>query len=660
MKIIKLTLTNFGLFRGQQAIDFSASSEARPIVLIGGRNGRGKTTLLSALQIVLYGEKAECIRDSNLNYKQQMQQFIHRGPGIDCCSLRLDFLRWSKGLAVSYAVERQWKFENGDLKESLEVLVNGERDDYLTETWREFVQDLLPLEISGLFFFDGEKIEAFANPTKSRRLLASAIGALLGLNDVNRLQKDLTVLERTKRKELVKEGDRLIIEELETRFKSAEKECDVIATKLEAKRTALGDCMQDYANADEAYRQGGAELYEAREEIRWEQLAANSRTRDLDDQLRALAEEEAPLLLVRPQLGDLSIQSKHAAEAARNQLLLELLKERDGELIKGISRHGIDRSTIELIEKFLSKDLEKRESFVMIGAEMLLSDETDERLTDLLKRKLVDTESRISDLIQEHNRADERLVELNRRILGIPAEAFILDLIDKRDRALADVQKAEKKCEESEFLHRQAEAVRDAAEKAWQKALETLTAQEIGYEETRRIIEHAALVKTTMNEFAREVTAHHSTRIASLVLDSFQRLLAKRNFVTGLRIDPVSFDVLLEGLNGERIPPEKLSAGERQLLAVAMLWGLARASGFPLPVIIDTPLGRLDGQHRMNLAKEYFPSASHQVVLLSHDEEIRGDLFRELLPSVGSSFLFEYIDQERRTEVRKGYFENVY
>ena len=102
--------------------------------------------------------------------------------------------------------------------------------------------------------------------------------------------------------------------------------------------------------------------------------------------------------------------------------------------------------------------------------------------------------------------------------------------------------------------------------------------------------------------------------------------------------------------------PDRLSAGERQLLAIALLWGLARVSGRALPTVIDTPLGRLDSSHRANLIERYFPSASHQVILLSTDEEINRTYHRMLEPQIGRSYLLQYDDEERATTVVDGYF----
>jgi DNA sulfur modification protein DndD len=72
--------------------------------------------------------------------------------------------------------------------------------------------------------------------------------------------------------------------------------------------------------------------------------------------------------------------------------------------------------------------------------------------------------------------------------------------------------------------------------------------------------------------------------------------------------------------------------------------------------VIDTPLGRLDASHRSNLIERYFPNASHQVLLLSTDEEIDEKYYEKLKPWVGRSYLLEFDDSIGATRVKPGYF----
>ena len=134
-------------------------------------------------------------------------------------------------------------------------------------------------------------------------------------------------------------------------------------------------------------------------------------------------------------------------------------------------------------------------------------------------------------------------------------------------------------------------------------------------------------------------------------------MLRKSALVTRLSIDPSTLSLTLYGRDGNVLGAERLSAGERQLLAIALLWGLAKASGRPLPTAIDTPLGRLDSGHRMHLVERYLPFASHQVLLLSTDEEIAGEYLEKLNPWIGRTYQLSYDDEAGETHIRPGYFK---
>ena len=140
------------------------------------------------------------------------------------------------------------------------------------------------------------------------------------------------------------------------------------------------------------------------------------------------------------------------------------------------------------------------------------------------------------------------------------------------------------------------------------------------------------------------------------MLEALGRLLRKSNLITDVAIDPQTYAVQLTGPDGQTLSAGALSAGERQLLAVALLWGLARAAGQPLPVVIDTPLGRLDGEHRAHLLERYFPYASHQVILLSTDTEIVDAAYRRLAQHVGRSYQLAFDPMTNATAVVPGYF----
>ena len=179
----------------------------------------------------------------------------------------------------------------------------------------------------------------------------------------------------------------------------------------------------------------------------------------------------------------------------------------------------------------------------------------------------------------------------------------------------------------------------------------------MGRHEKHRMVAHSFKARSTLREFRQRVIERNVAKIERLILESYQQLLRKTSLVQRVVVDSETFAISLFAPDGHRIESARLSAGERQLLAIAILWGLAKASGRALPTAIDTPLGRLDGAHREKLVRRYFPNASHQVLLLSTDEEITGEHLQSLEPWIGHRYRLDYDDRTRSTTVSPGYFD---
>lgn len=160
-------------------------------------------------------------------------------------------------------------------------------------------------------------------------------------------------------------------------------------------------------------------------------------------------------------------------------------------------------------------------------------------------------------------------------------------------------------------------------------------------------------------EFETALLEQKINQVRHNFVEIFNSLLRKRNFITDLHIDPKSFNTQLIKTNGKVVEKSALSAGEKQIYAIAMLWSLAKTSGRHLPMIVDTPLGRLDREHRDNLMKFYFPHASHQVIILSTDTEIDDLYVNQLDEFISESYLLEYNHELSSTQALPGYFTDL-
>src|SRR5437764_4178439 len=123
MILEQLLLRNFCLFRGQQVFDLTPvrrQGKHLPIVLFGGINGGGKTTLFDAIQLALYGVRARCSKRSHLGYEEFLRQSIHLGASPEeGAGVWLAFRHAADGQEQRYEVRREWKVEEGKVRENL-------------------------------------------------------------------------------------------------------------------------------------------------------------------------------------------------------------------------------------------------------------------------------------------------------------------------------------------------------------------------------------------------------------------------------------------------------------------------------------------------------------------------------------------------------------
>lgn len=218
MILRELRLTNFGLFRGEQRFELSPAGRngtGRPIVLFGGMNGGGKTTIFDGLQLALYGSRARCSKRAGRTYEDFLRDSINNGVLPEAgAGVALNFSIATNGVPSEYEVRRDWQVTEGKVKESLVVRRDGLPDYSLTRQWSQLVEEILPLEISQLFFFDAEKIRALAEDASSGETLGAAIKTLLGLDIVERLVADTTVLQSRLAKQAGSPEEKAGVEEL--------------------------------------------------------------------------------------------------------------------------------------------------------------------------------------------------------------------------------------------------------------------------------------------------------------------------------------------------------------------------------------------------------------------------------------------------------------
>ncbi len=661
MLLKKLTLVDIGTYAGQQEFDLVPRIKygaKRPIILFGGLNGAGKTTFLTAVRLALYGRQSLDFTPTQKEYEEYLLELIHRPRHLlvkaTQSSVALTFEHARMGEKATYNVVRFWEKRGGGADERLVIYRDDSNEVYLSdEQAQAFLNQLVPPGVAQFFFFDGEKISSLAKDD-SDAVLADAIKRLLGLDLVDRLNSDLSVFMRSHRASL---GDQKLREEIalhETALTAAEELSGLLGKKrdaLEAQRTFATENLHN--KRAELSSQGGA----------WS-VNRSERESELDRlrEQRFLHEE-----VLREGLNGLGVfalapkacrQAVVTLTATEKLLDVETVKravtiranELKTALTNAISIAAKDQPTlIAAVDSWVNGfdvGTPENDTRAILGA------------SDIRKvRSVLDGQVRIEQQIlitefQKARAALEQEEKIQDQLAHAPSEESIkaaFDAVTAAAQKLGGIE-AERKMlieEQRKVLWQSIELVRKL------KRLEEKLVKEGGVERGHRA---ASSTQELIAEFKVSAAQHKCELLRQHFVKAFKRLARKDDIVRDAHIDPETFQVTLKDGAGRNVAKKRLSAGEKQIYSIAMLEALAKTSGRNLPVIIDTPLGRLDSKHRTKLVESYFPVASHQVIVLSTDTEVDSKFYDDLMNKISHAYHLSFDEDSGSTEVKPGYF----
>lgn len=651
MILNELTLVNFGIYKGEHTVDLTPKSK-KPIVLFGAYNGSGKTTFLDALQLVLYGKAAKTSSRGRSSYEEYLKSLINRDVSPKTgAGLKLTFTTKQNGRKETVEVSRNW-FESSpsNIKEVCEITRDGIFDGTASERWHEFVEEFMPSEISELFFFDGEKIEGLADPLKSSAILRSGIYSLLGINSIESLTKSLTQIEKRKAVEIAKESGCISIASEESALKDLNSKKDLIAQEIAGIQNELDRLKIEIARAEDDMRISGADLLANRHTLQENLGILKERRKGLTNELLEIASGMAPLLLLSKQISEmrqgLRNSSGHNSKSAKVfEDEISTFKQQIASL-KDLTNIGKD-SIFELLDRRLAQ--------VMTEVSSISTDIDESQLPSA--DEFSELKKSIGAKLLEFEALEAEIDTLNKNLQAVPSEEKVADIV----KNLTEKQKEESKLEvKTEVLNEEMESINSQIERITKEITNKLA--QIADLETsqivnQRVLNHAQKAKNTLSKFKDELISKHLLSLGSEISKCFQILHRKSKFNLKFEINKDDFSLSIAKPSGENVPAKSLSAGERQLLAVAILWALAKSSGKTLPTVIDTPLGRLDGPHRQKLIENYFPKAGSQVLIFSTDEEITNDHYESLKGHIALEYNINYDESTESSVFSKGYFE---
>ena len=656
MKFIELVLQNFGPYQGRQVIDLrpEKDNEPRPIILFGGMNGGGKTTLMDAIRLALYGQRAQCSTRGNLSYSDFLSQCVNnRTSPIEDTRIELLFEQIQEDRLVEYRIVRHWTKNPKDGKDNLGILEGEYWPSDLAKNWDDHIENILPIGISNLFLFDGEQVKELAELETPPPMVVEAIQSLLGLELAERLSLDLDILATRKRKALADSKQLATIEEIEEKLTEQTNAYNAALKQFEALQAKLEEARDRQNHAQNKFISEGGKIAAERSQLDQQLESLKNQSEKTRESLVELAAGAIPLALISPLLEQANNQAQKEARQQELETARDVLKARDERLLNYIKQILLIPEQVEKIESFLMQenralDPENLDAFIAADAEII------DYLGNLLRFQINTDKNAALDCIQILKDLDLEITSFERELAAAAAPEAYAELENavkqaqtEYAKALAAYETGASKCKE----------LADAIAKT-KKELTRYSEQSIQIQNDQHIINASAKVQATLKLFKQRLTLRKLNKLEGEVTECFRYLLHKSDLVHRVVIDTHTFSLSLYDPQGQAVPKHRLSAGEKQLLAIAFLWGLARVSGRRLPVAIDTPLGRLDSSHRSNLVERYFPSASHQVILLSTDTEIgetEVDSLRKQ-DAIAREYLLKYNPSDRHTNVEPGYF----
>jgi DNA sulfur modification protein DndD len=654
---LELVLQNFGPYLGRQVINFSPDNDNCPIILLGGMNGGGKTTLMDAIRLALYGHRAQCSTRNNLGYSEFLTQCVnsHAKPTEET-SIELAFEHILNNIQVVFHIKRSWTKNPKGGKDTLYVSVDKWLDDALTKTWDERIEDLLPLGISNLFLFDGEQVKELAEQEVPPSSVVEAMRSLLGLELAERLAVDIDILVNRKRKALADAKELVTLDKIEQKLTYQQEEYEAAKQQLAASQNKLEQAQEHQRQTSEKFLSEGGKIAGERSQLETHLRYANEAAIAQRQAMSDLAADVLPLALISPLLIQAQAQGQKELRYHQAKIAQTVLKDREQRLLNCIAELALLPEQLDKIKSFIAQENQELEQNINSKEELWLAtdSETLNQLDNIINHYLPNHQVKAIEQLLNLKNQEEEITAIERQLAAAAAPEAYEKLADAVRYSQAELVQAKAAYETA---RRRCDELATLIDKT-KKELSQYSEQNIDRKNDEHIIKASAKVQDTLKLFRERLTLRKLNQLESVVTECFLYLLHKSDLVHRIAIDTNTFSLSLYDLAGKSVPKHRLSAGEKQLLAIAFLWGLARVSGRNLPVAIDTPLGRLDSSHRTNLVERYFPSASHQVILLSTDTEI-GEVEVQQLRSnnaIAREYLLKYNPGDRQTIIEPGYF----
>ena len=661
MHFTKLELHNFGVYRGTQELSLSDGIDGRNIILVGGLNGRGKTTLHDAILLALYGKQAmRYIQENVRSYDRLLLDRVNRQASDPetyvAVSLCLDD-------GTILRVQRAWRPHGQRADARVLVEKNGVVDPYLGENWSYYIEEILPFSVARFFFFNSEKIVQLADDA-SCALLRRSIRSAIGVETIDRALEHVDAVIHRKKRSLAafaQSPELADCRELEAQLAETDQrlaEALRQAQAAEQRCKALSGALED---RERSFWASGGHLGRTQEAIQLDmQRASDGLERAREEALQLALDPATPLLMCRDLVSQAYSDECAARQSAAQRYADALVGDLHRQACDRLGRSGLGAAEMQLVQRILDDVLTGRTPSsgvqaspgALSAAGMMLCER-------LLAEGFASIPQRIRSLSERIGEKRDELQRLDAHLLSDGAQAQARQRFEALKSAEAEKALADAECARQRESVDRLEKRREMLKAQRLQRIRAIADREQANGDDARILRYAAMSMDVLRQFRSRLQCAKVAQLSGTVTSCFRELVGKDSLAREIRIHPDTLDVTILDPDGNELSRRQLSAGEQQMFAVAVIWALALNSGYRAPVVIDTPMARLDSAHRASFLTRYLPKASSQVLLLSTDEEVCGRYLDLVRDHVAASHTLSYSDVSRCTTIEQGYFEEV-
>ena len=648
-----LHLTNFRPFV-DETINFYSGGEQN-VVVVHGQNGSGKTTLLNAIQWALYGNAEFDTHPERLVNQGEMSK-LDPGERITV-AVELEYIHDS----VEYTLRRETVFERAHESDfdGQQVDATFTLEKKTGNSWEEVgnpshvVEQALPKRLRKLFFFDGEYINKLSGVDHSNDI-QEAIQNIMGLEILERSMDHLKDVQSRFEDELKAEGSREL-EELVSKKQDLNESIEEIDTRIEEKENTIDTLQTENSSIDSKLEQieEVASLQEDRQELEEERSDLRQEREELKGDLQSNISTQGYLPFAMNAIEETAKEIDRLREQGKipselgNEFVSDLLTaeecicgrplEEGSESYRAVSSYksnmetdGIDQAAIRYIAH-LGNIQNKHSSFFADAEEIVeerkaLQDEIDD-----LNEEIDELSTQIADHDEYDPEQDESPKEL---------EEKRKENIERIAELKADIKKLKENKEEKEETLKE---VNNDIEEAKEEREEVLLARK----RMKAAEEIRADIETSYQELQQKVRTWSNQRVGE-TFDGIATKDCKAEITEEFELK------IREQVDNTSVTVDK-SRGERQIASLAFIGSLVDIArqryesdseseyfkGGIYPIIMDSPFGSLDNEHRREISR-VIPELADQVVVFVTDSQWTGPVAQEMDDISGRQYRLNY------------------